>query len=264
MSLDTHSTVTVLMYHAVGDERGACVGADAHYAVSSRQFAAHLAQAREAGLRVSSVADLLRDPAARARSVAFTFDDGHASNGPAAELIAAQGGSADFFVNPAHVGTPNYLGWSDLREMARAGMSIQSHGYHHTYLDDLSPKEVDAQLVDSKRAIEDQLGQPVTLFAPPGGRVPPDMRTVAERAGYQAVCSSRVGLWKAGDGPWDIARLAVMLSTPDVQVLRWIRQDWWELANRRARYAVLSSAKRLLGNQGYERLRGRLLGKPGA
>lgn len=258
-----NDTITVLMYHAVGDEQGRCEGADAQYAVSSRQFASHLALARAQGLRVSSVADLLRDPGAAARSVAFTFDDGHATNGPAAELIAAQGGSADFFVNPSTVGTPHYLAWSDLRDMARAGMSIQSHGFDHLYMDDLSPAQVEAQLVDSKRAIEDNVGAPVTLFAPPGGRVAPDMDAIARRAGYTAVCSSRVGLWRMNDGAWDIARLAVMLNTPDDQVARWIRQDRWEIANRRARYVLLASAKRLLGNQRYDRLRGRLIAAKG-
>ena len=254
-----NDVVTVLMYHAVGDEQGACEGADRHYAVSSRQFEAHLALARESGLRVSSVADLLRDPSLAARSVAFTFDDGHITNGPAAERIARDGGSADFFVNPAQVGTPHYLGWNDLREMAAAGMSIQSHGYNHVYLDDLSPAQVDAQLADSRRAIEDHLGQPVTIFAPPGGRTVPDMQALARRAGYQSVCSSRVGLWHTTDGPWDIARLAVMLGTPDAQVGRWIQQDRWEIANRRARHVVLASAKRLLGNDRYDRLRQHLM-----
>lgn len=252
-------TVTVLMYHGVGDERGVCAGADAHYAVSGRQFAAHLTLAKQAGLRVSSVADLLRDPATAARGVAFTFDDGHASNGPAAELIARDGGSADFFVNPSQVGAAHYLGWSALRDMAAAGMSIQSHGYNHYYLDDLSPQEVEAQVRDSKKAIEDNVGQPVTLFAPPGGRVAPNLREVAARAGYTAVCSSRVGLWHTADGAWDVPRLAVLHGTSDEQIARWLRQDWWEITNRRTRYAVLTSAKRLLGNQAYERLRGRLL-----
>jgi peptidoglycan/xylan/chitin deacetylase (PgdA/CDA1 family) len=254
-----NDVVTVLMYHAVGDEQGVCEGADPHYAVSSRQFAAHLALARGNGLRVSSVARLLQDPALAARSVAFTFDDGHVTNGPAAELIARDGGSADFFVNPAHVGTAHYLGWSDLRQMAAAGMSIQSHGYQHVYMDDLTPAQVDAQLADSKRAIEDNVGQPVTIFAPPGGRVVPDMATVARRAGYQSVCSSRVGLWHTADGAWDVARLAVMLGTPDQQVDRWMRQDRWEIANRRARHVVLASAKRLLGNGRYDRLRQHLI-----
>lgn len=254
-----NSTVTVLMYHAVGNERGECAGAEAHYTVTSRQFDSHLALSAEAGLRVCSVAHLLAAPADRTPSVAFTFDDGHGSNGRAAERIARDGGSADFFVNPSRVGKPHNLGWSDLRSMADAGMSIQSHGQDHCYLNDLSPAEVVAQLVDSKKAIEDHLGRPVTLFAPPGGRVIPNLRLVAARVGYAAVCSSRVGLWHTREGAWDVPRLAVLQSTSDAQLARWLGHDWWEITNRRARYLVLTSAKRLLGNHRYGRLRGRLL-----
>lgn len=254
-----NGTVTVLMYHAVGDERGACVGAEAHYVATSRQFERHLALSAQAGLRVRSVAHLLATPADRAQSVAFTFDDGHGSNGTAAELIARAGGSADFFVNPSRVGKPHNLGWSDLRSMADAGMSIQSHGQEHRYLDHMQPAEVVAQLVDSKKAIEDNIGRPVTLFAPPGGRVTPDLRVVAAHAGYAAVCSSRVGLWQARGGTWDVPRLAVLQSTSDARLARWLSQDRWEIANGRARYLALRSASRLLGSHYYERLRGRLL-----
>lgn len=254
-----NSTITVLMYHAVCDTRGECMGADVHYTVTSRQFDSHLALAVQAGLRLRSLAHLLAIPADRPRSVAFTFDDGHVSNGPAAERIARVGGSADFFVNPARVGKPHNLGWGDLRSMADAGMSIQSHGQDHRYLDDLSPVEVVAQLVDSKKAIEDNLGRPVTLFALPGGRMPPNLRAIAAQAGYIAVCSSRVGLWRPRDGTWHVPRLAVLRSTSDEQLARWLSHDWWGIANSRARYLALKSAKRLLGNGRYERLRGRLL-----
>jgi peptidoglycan/xylan/chitin deacetylase (PgdA/CDA1 family) len=254
-----NAIITVLMYHAVCDKRGECAGADAHYSVTSRQFDSHLALAAQASLRVRSVADLLATSADRARSVAFTFDDGHVSNGPAAERIARVNGSADFFVNPARVGKPHNLGWSDLRSMADAGMSIQSHGLDHRYLDDMSPAEVVAQLVDSKRAIEDHLGRPVTLFAPPGGRMPSNLRKIAAQAGYAAVCSSRVGLWHTRGSAWDVPRLAVLQSTSDAQFASWLSHDWWEITNSRARYLALKSAKRLLGNDRYERVRGRLL-----
>ena len=69
-----NTTITVLMYHAVGDERGACAGAESPYVATSRQFDSHLALTARAGLRVRSVADLLAAPADRTASVAFTFD----------------------------------------------------------------------------------------------------------------------------------------------------------------------------------------------
>ncbi len=251
--------VTVLMYHALADERGQSPSADPHYAVSDVAFRAGLRLIHAAGKRCASVADLLAGRASPATSVGVTFDDGHASNLAAARLLAQSGGSADFFVNPSTTGTPNALGWSELREMAALGMSIQSHGFHHRYLDELSEAEVRAELHDSKRAIEDQLGAPVTLFAPPGGRVAPNLAQIAGDVGYAAVCSSRVGLWRAGADLWDIPRLAVLCSTPEAQLDRWVRQHALEIFSRRARYSLLTGAKRLLGNQGYERLRQGLL-----
>ena len=257
-------TVTVLMYHAVGDEAGHTEGADAHYAVGSGQFRRHLECVRAAGGTAASVADLLGRPQAPGMRVGFTFDDGHVSNARAADDIAAHGGTADFFVNPSTVGTRHYLSWAELRDMASAGMSIQSHGQHHRYLDELTPQEVKAELGDSKREIEDRLGQPVTLFAPPGGRVAPGLGDIARRLGYHAVCSSRVGLWRRDHGAWDIPRLAVLQSTTDEQLQRWVEQRTWELAARQMRYRLLTAAKSALGNGRYERLRRVLLGGGGA
>lgn len=252
--------VTVLMYHAVSDADGHSAGADAHYAVTREQFRRHLGLVASAGARPASVASLLAQPGAPGGRVGFTFDDGHASNAQAADDLAAHGGSADFFVNPSTVGTPNHLSWAALREMADAGMSIQSHGQHHRYLDELSPAEVEAELADSKREIEDRLGRPVTLFAPPGGRVAPGLGALAARLGYEAVCSSRVSLWQRDAGSWDVPRLAVLMSTSDAQLRRWVEQRAWELAARQLRYRVLAAAKGALGNGRYERLRRALLG----
>jgi peptidoglycan/xylan/chitin deacetylase (PgdA/CDA1 family) len=214
-------------------------------------------------LRACSVAALRRgEPAAS--TVAMTFDDGHASNAAAAEELAALGFSADFFVNPSTVGTAGYLSWDELKAMAAMGMSIQSHGYFHRYLDELTPDQVMSELVDSKREIENRIGQEVTVFAPPGGRTAAGMADVAARAGYSAVCTSRVGIWQVNASHWQIPRLAVLKSTTEAQFLRWIEKEWQEIAAQRARYVVLSSAKRLLGNRGYERLRLGLLrsGRP--
>jgi peptidoglycan/xylan/chitin deacetylase (PgdA/CDA1 family) len=252
--------LTVLMYHAIGGSDIEEGSADPHYTVSRTTFGSHLAMIRAAGRSAFSVARLLATGDAR-NVVAVTFDDGHASNAAAAQDILEQGGSADLFVNPAKVGQPHFLDWPDLRDLAKAGISIQSHGHTHRYFNELSDQEVEQELSASKASIEDHVGQSVVLFAPPGGRLNPRVAGIAERLGYRGICSSRAGIWSIEDGCWHIPRLAVLASTSDRQFNRWIRQDTWEYARMTARDRALSFAKQVLGNAGYERLRSRLLGK---
>jgi peptidoglycan/xylan/chitin deacetylase (PgdA/CDA1 family) len=240
------------MYHAVRDADGRCAHADPHYAVGRAQFARHLDVAFEAGAAPTSVAALLSKR--HSTTVAFTFDDGHASNAWAADTLATVGACADFFVNSSVVGTPGHLSWAALRDMSAAGMSIQSHCHRHRYLDELSFAEVDAELRVSKLTIEDRLGCAVELLAPPGGRMSRDMQRLAAEAGYTAVCSSRAGVWRC-DGGWEVPRLAVLEGSSDTQLRRWIAQERWEVLRVRARQDLLQAARRVLGNGRYERFR---------
>lgn len=263
--------VTVLMYHAI--DRDGAIGADAHYSVEPARFAHQLQLIRQHGGYASSVLTQLehlkQKPEGLVRAdarhpVCLTFDDGHVSNGHAAEQIARHGGQADFFVNPSMVGKPGFLNWAELREMADMGMSIQSHGMHHRYLDQLSPDEVRAELSDSRQAIEDAIGLPVSIYAPAGGRMPAGFMKLAHELGYQAVCSSRAGLWKpafphAGGLALELPRLAMLQGTRDPQFLAWITQQPGEMLRQQLRYRLLRLSKQLLGNHGHERLRAWLL-----
>jgi peptidoglycan/xylan/chitin deacetylase (PgdA/CDA1 family) len=248
--------VTVLMYHAVLGAGDADAQADEHYSVTREQFSRHVDAACRSGSAPTSVLKLLRGE--RAHGVGFTFDDGHASNEWAAQCLVDAGGEGDFFVNTSTIGTSGFLSWSALRDMAASGMSVQSHGHLHRYLDELAPAEVDEDLHRSKSMLEEQLGNAVELFAPPGGRVPAGFLATARRAGYAAVCSSRVDIWRAPRAR-EVPRLAVLAQTSDIQLTRWLQQDPRELMARRLRAGLLDAGKKLLGNRGYEKLRARLL-----
>jgi peptidoglycan/xylan/chitin deacetylase (PgdA/CDA1 family) len=257
----TRIGVTVLMYHAMSgcahEPDRPVDGADPYYAVTQSHFAEQLAMLAVSGQAPTSVQRLLQDGSTR--GVALTFDDGHESNAWAADLLAQRGGAADFFVNPSTVGTRHHLSWTELRSMAAAGMSIQSHGWSHRYLDELHVDQVHEELVRSKATIEDRLGQPVTLFAPPGGRQPRGFARLAQQAGYERVCSSRVDVWRVNKVTAEVPRVAVVDSTTAEQFWRWIVRDDGEFAHQRRRHRLLALAKRVLGNQRYDRLRARLL-----
>jgi peptidoglycan/xylan/chitin deacetylase (PgdA/CDA1 family) len=250
----------VLMYHAVPDGVLGPDDADPHYSVSMAQFRAHLRLFADLGLRPSSVRDLLphRGLPSASRGLALTFDDGHQSNFAAFAELAAHGGSADFFINPMTVGATGYLTWAQLREMAAAGASIQSHGLNHVFLDELPAAKVEMELALSRRRIEDQLGQPAELFAPPNGRMPAGLTQQARELGYSAICSSRPGVWLDPHAA-EIARVAVLAATSTATLEGWLRRSPWTIGPALVRASLLRSGKRLLGNGRYMAVRRALL-----
>lgn len=253
-SLDTDTTIA-LMYHAVGVESGP--GVDPHYAVTLALFGQHLQLCkREMGGVLSA-----RDWLAGRRGVIVTFDDGHESNHRFAwPALASLEGRADFFVNPAQVGTAGFASWSDLREMADGGMSIQSHGLDHAhYLTELSPLRLRQELRQAKLEIEDHIGHPVTLLAPPGGRCPAHLEQFAREAGYTHVLDSRPAPIRRHRRS-TLGRFAVTSKLDLATLDSWLRSDSARL-KMQTRYMALAAAKRMLGDRTYEWVRLRLLGK---
>ncbi len=258
----TQHGCAVLMYHATHREPAQLQGADPHYAVQLDVFETHLDLMRDLGMNVQAVEKLPALPGqADAGMVGMTFDDGHVTNLDAARSLARRGWSGTFFVNPGAVGTAGYLSWPQLKEMCEMGMSIQSHALNHRYQDELASAEQFEELSRSRQMIEAELGQAVTVYAPPGGRTSRDTVRLARQAGYTMMNTSRVGVWRMGaDSPWDVPRFAVLASTGIPQLTKWITQDRSEVNRQVLRYRVLRTLKSILGNQGYERLRQGLLG----
>lgn len=252
----------ILMYHGLSAAGAQPRGADPHYTLPVDSFAAQLDALAAAGCTLGASRDLLDaapDPAAPC--VMLGFDDGDASNhGLAWPRLAERGIRADFFVNPARVGQAGFCDWAELREMAQAGMSIQSHGLTHTYFTHLDPAALREELRVSKLRIEEQLGQPVTLLAPPGGRSPRGLVALAGSLGYRAVLGSEPGLLGGHDPAQPLPRLALTAGHGVDSVLAWVQGGEAAVAPLKRRYRRLALAKRLLGDRGYERLRGLALG----
>jgi peptidoglycan/xylan/chitin deacetylase (PgdA/CDA1 family) len=243
-----------LMYHALEVSPEDSAGADPHYTVALDRFSRQLALCASVGGAAVSARDWL----AGKPGVIVTFDDGHVSNHRLGlPALAAAGASADFFVNPAQVGTPGYATWPELRQMADAGMSIQSHGLDHRhYLTELDPSRLREDLRRARLEIEEHVGHPVTLLAPAGGRTPPDLDRVAEEVGYTHVLDSRPGTVDRARRRLGRFAVTAQLELPTLESwLRGGRARW----QAQARYAILAGAKRLLGDRGYEVVRRRLL-----
>lgn len=253
----TRGNAVALMYHAVADG-GVANGADPHYSLPARLFRLQLDEIGRRAGGATSVRDWLSSN--RAESVLLTFDDGHASDRRiVTPMLVDRGMRADFFINPANAGRPGYASWSELREMAAAGMSIQSHGYDHRYLTQLEPGELRESLRAARLEIEVRIGSPVSLLAPPGGRMPRGLAAIAKECGYTHVLNSQPGWLDGNTAACVLPRVAVTVDVDQERFSSWVDRQPGSMLRQLVQYRALAIAKRVLGDDRYERARERAL-----
>ncbi len=186
--------------------------------------------------------------------VGITFDDGNASDYVhALPLLAQHGFRATFFICGERVGIE--LPAEQVRAMHAGGMHVGSHAMSHRFMTTLSAADERAELVESRAALEQLIGQPVVHFAPPGGRWSPRTRDALKQAGYVAVSTSRYGFNDTNTPKFAYCRLPVVRATS---------MDTFDAlvgANRRVlwksyvRAAALGAVRSALGETNYRRAR---------
>lgn len=192
------------MYHHVGpvtDEN------ERKFFISPEMFARQVALIKEKGfhpLRLEEVEEaFLNETEIPEKSVLITLDDGWLDNYEYAYPIAKEiGVPITIFLSTALIGRdPELLSWEQVREMSASGLvSFASHGATHRRLRDLSEKDVTAELVQSKQALEKFFGKPVISFCYPFGAFDSRVRPLVFKAGYKLDFGTRKGInrW-----PWN-------------------------------------------------------------
>jgi peptidoglycan/xylan/chitin deacetylase (PgdA/CDA1 family) len=252
-------SLPVLMYHGVHASDADPGRFDTVYSVWPDAFARQLDWVVENGFR--SVR-LDAPDAGTEKTVVISFDDGDVSNFTVAlPLLRERGMVAEFFITSDFIGQPGMLEVGQLRQLADAGMGVQSHGRSHRFLEDLDAEALYAELRDSKARLEAASGQRVTGIAFPGGRGAGRERDTALRLGYRHVLGSEPGDNREHRPHECYERIAITrdLSLSDFGAL--VTWRGWRPRLARARFRALRIPKRLLGNERYQRLRARLLAR---
>ena len=215
--------VPVLTYHHVGE------GPDWLY-VRPADFERQLVYLRDNGYTTISVMDLARGLSGQAqlprRPVVITFDDGYEDNYTAAfPILLRQKMQGTFFVVTGKMGQPGYLNWRQAGEMIGGGMELGSHTVHHYTLNEINLKELERELLASRIMLVNNLQGSAPIFANPFGETAPAVVDLLGRTGYQAACSSVVGLNRPGGNLYMIRRLSVPASRFGLWEFR--ARLWW-------------------------------------
>lgn len=150
-----------------------------------RTFIAELARGHELIGYSEAVRRIQQGPIDRP-AVAFSFDDGFASNVQTAKILEEFGTTGMFFVPPGFIGTPTIsrarefygfsegvdepaMTWDDLERLKAAGHEIGNHTWGHRVLSSLSSDEMHDEIERGADELRRRLGE-CDHFAWPRGR----------------------------------------------------------------------------------------------
>lgn len=212
-----------------------------------RGFQEHLRYLRRFGDFISmddAAAYLQTTTPPAGRYFCVTFDDGLKNSlTNATPILLDSRAVAAFFVPTGFVGTSverdsdmlagfyqrlisppvEMMSWDDCRRLVDAGMTVGSHGVSHTRLKELSAEDVERELLDSKIAVEKNLGIECRHFCPPFGMPVLDFEParepqIAKRVGYQTFLTTRRGSVNRRPSPFNIERDLVVAAWPTWQL----------------------------------------------
>jgi peptidoglycan/xylan/chitin deacetylase (PgdA/CDA1 family) len=239
----------VLTYHDVTT--------DAMYApehVSPQELRTQLVTAADVGWEFVDLVELTRRAVGGEEVdglAAVTFDDAFVGiHRDAAEVLDALGVPATVFAPSARLGVddPDWYEASDrtmsaheLREVAKAGIRVESHTRTHANLPTLDDTALELELRGAREELEDLLGEPVTLLAYPFGYYDRRVRAATEAAGYDAAYSFLSGRLVPGLDRFRLPRLPMPERSAHRRLLYQLRRPAWSFPDHR-QDAVTSAA----------------------
>lgn len=175
-----------------------------------RKFEKQIAYLTKKGFSFYTASELIKHYKTRgefpAKSAAITFDDGWKDNFVNAfPILKKYGAKATVFLVPSCIGqttakvtadgegTREHLSEADILEMSEGGIEFGSHSFNHKLFHQISNEEIEFEVTESKKYIENLVQKECPVFAYPAGFFTGFAQTAIKNAGYIAAFSTVYG-----------------------------------------------------------------------
>lgn len=203
----------ILMYHYVSDLPEDADAYRVDLSILPEMFRAHMDALFNQGYATISLYDLdaalLTGLPLPDNPVVLTFDDGYTDHYvnvfPA---LRQHGFMGTFFIitGTADANDPAHLSWAQIRQMADAGMDMESHTKTHP---DLRGRDYDFliyQLLGGFESLQAHTGKTPHMFAYPGGRYDDAALGVLATLPVWRAVTTEPGIWQTSDNRLELPR----------------------------------------------------------
>ncbi|MFH0936777.1 MAG: polysaccharide deacetylase family protein [Candidatus Daviesbacteria bacterium] len=189
--------VPILMYHYIGENPDPKDTARNSISLGPTKFEEEMKYLRDNGYNTitldtlyPALKDLITLPN---KSVILTFDDGYMDfYYNAYPILSKYGLHATVFIPTNLMNQGYYLTWAQIKEMSSSGLiTFGTHGVHHYHFTSLSTQDLDFELSESKKILQDNLGIPINFVAYPYGSANYSVIEATKKAGYMGA----LGTW---------------------------------------------------------------------
>ena len=204
----------ILMYHYVEyvEDKGDTIRQSLN--ISPYTFDAQiktLADAEYTFLTAKEVGELFDKKRSRLpeKTVLITFDDGYRDfYTDVFPILKKYNAKATVYMIAGFVGYKNNLTEKQLKEIAASGLvDIGAHTVHHVGLKHVSPDEMEKEVTESKKILEDVINQPVVSFAYPNGEYDDEAITFVRQAGFTTAVTTTPGIENGVENRFSLFRL---------------------------------------------------------
>lgn len=211
----------VFMYHRFGEPQNPSTN------VTIEQFEAHLEEIARGGYNVVPLPDIIaafrRKEALPERTIALSIDDAFLSvHAHAWPRLRKAGLPFTLFVATKSIdaGHSGYMSWSQLRELAAAGVTIGSQTANHPHLPAISERALATEFAYSNARFREELGFVPDLLAYPYGEFGLREKKAARASGFVAAFGQHSGVAYASDDLYGLPRFAMNERFGSVQRFR--------------------------------------------
>jgi peptidoglycan/xylan/chitin deacetylase (PgdA/CDA1 family) len=202
----------ILMYHyvrVVADPSQDPVGY--RLSITPSNLEAQIKDLKSKGYKSITIKDLLQGKGG-AKDIVLTFDDGYEDfYTNAFPILQKYGWTATVNIITGKIGG-DYMTWPQLKSLSAAGIDIASHTVDHLALAKLTPTQQEAQIMNSKNILQNELGIKIYSICFPSGSYNATTLALVKASGYLGATTEIPGAVFSQTDPYLLPRVRVSPS----------------------------------------------------